>query len=205
MILADLIDLEAQLARDRGVDPRALVARDGGLRAEAELERSPRGKLLERWLEALRQAEPGQLRPGRAVAGVLRGIRAVLVIAGLALGWSAAAVVLRYTGQQPVNVWDFLLAFVGLQLVLFALLLSSFFLPVAALGAPLLGLFRGLVAAIYPRLAARALGKDGGRLAEWRGLWHRLRSRRSLYHRVEPWILLELTQAFGVAFNVGTS
>jgi uncharacterized protein DUF2868 len=203
MTLADLIDLEAQLAHDRGVDLAVIEARDGGSFAGAGLERSSRGNLLQRWLEVRRQAEPGQLHPGRAVAGVLRGIRAALVLAGLVLGWSAASALLRYTGQEPVNVWDFLLAFVGLQLFLLALLLSSFFLPVAALGTPLLGLFRGLVAAIYPRLAARALGRDGERLAEWRALWHRLRGRRSLYHHVEPWILLGLTQAFGVAFNIG--
>jgi Protein of unknown function (DUF2868) len=198
MTLADLIDLEAQLARDIRLDPVELEARDGGLAAGARLDRSA---LLRRWLEARRTAEPGQLHPGRAVTGALRWIRAALVVLGLALGWGAASALLHYTGQEPVNVWDFLLAFVGIQLLLLLLLLSSFFLPVAALGAPLSGLFRGLVGAVYPRLAARALGED--RAAEWRALWHRLRSRRSLYQEVEPWILLGLTQAFGVAFNVG--
>src|SRR5882762_1304306 len=188
MTLSDLIDLEAQLARDR-----ALLAG------------SPLGSRtwIERWLQALRETEPGQLHPGRAVVGVLRGIRASLVVAGLVLGWTTAAALLRYTGDRPVNVWDFLLVFVGLQLLLFALLLASFFLPVAALGTPLLGLFRGLVAAVYPSLAARASGSTGARLEAWRALWHRLRSRRSLYHHVEPWILLGLTQVFGVAFNLG--
>jgi hypothetical protein len=203
MKLADLIDLEAQLGRDRAADPGALAARDRALLARDKLEGGSRSDVLRRWLVALRAAEPGELHPGRTVAGVLRGIRAALIIFGLLLGWSAAAALLRYTGQEPVNVWDFLLVFVGVQLLLFALLLSSFFLPVAALGTPLLGLFRGLLAAIYPRLAARQLGTDGGRLAEWRTFWHRLRSRRSLYHHVEPWLLLGMTQAFGVAFNIG--
>jgi hypothetical protein len=201
MTLSDLIDLEAQLARDREADLAVLQTRDRALLAGTP--GGSRRTLLERWLQALRETEPGQLHPGRAVVGVLRGIRAALVVAGLVLGWSTAAALLRYTGDRPVNVWDFLLVFVGLQLLLFALLLASFFLPVAALGTPLLGLFRGLVAAVYPSLAARASGSTGARLEAWRALWHRLRSRRSLYHHVEPWILLGLTQAFGVAFNLG--
>src|SRR2546422_7138393 len=201
MTLSDLIDLEAQLARDREADLAVLETRDRALLAGAP--GASRRTLLERWLQSLRETEPGQLHPGRAVVGVLRGIRAALVVAGLVLGWTTAAALLRYTGDRPVNVWDFLLVFVGLQLLLLALLLASFLLPVASLGTPLLGLFRGLVAAVYPSLAARASGSTGARLETWRALWHRLRSRRSLYHHVEPWILLGLTQTFGVAFNVG--
>lgn len=202
MTLSDLIDLEAQLGSDRDADPAALEARDRRLVASGEAA-TPRPELLRRWLAALRDDEPRGLHPGRAVAGALRGVRAALVLAGLALGWSAAAAVLHYTGQEPVNVWDFLLLFVGVQLALFVLLLASFALPVSALGLPFLGLFRGLVAAVYPRLAARASGGAAARLAEWELLWHRLRSRRSLYHHIEPWLLLGLTQSFGVAFNAG--
>jgi hypothetical protein len=204
--LSELIDLEAQLGRDSGADPGALQARDRGLLPAANVSdaTASRSDLLRRWLAALRSAEPGRLHPGATVAAALRALRAAVVLAGLLLGWGAATALLRYTGQEPVNVWDFLLVFVGLQILLFVLLLCSFFLPVAALGTPLLGLFRGLVAALYPRLAARGLlGNDGPRLAEWRALWHRLRSRRSLYHAVEPWLLLGITQAFGVAFNLG--
>jgi uncharacterized protein DUF2868 len=203
MTLSDLIDLEAQLARDRDAELASLESRDRVLLTAAPVAAPSRPSLLERWLDSLREAEPGQLHPGRAVVGVLRAMRATLVLAGLVLGWGAATALLRYTGGQPVNVWDFLLIFVALQLVLFALLLASFLFPVAALGTPLLGLFRGLFAAFYPWLARQAAGSTGARLEAWRALWHRLRSRRSLYHHVEPWILLGLTQAFGVAFNVG--
>jgi hypothetical protein len=202
MDLADLIDLEAQLARDRGADPAALEARDGGS-LTAPVGRNSRSALLEPWLEIRRQEEPSQLHPGRMVVGALRWTRAALMVCGLVLGWGAAAAVLRYSGQEPVNAWEFLLVFVGLQLLLFALLIASFLFPVAALGTPLLGLFRGLLAMIYPRLVARAIGSESARLAEWRSLWHRLRSRRSLYHHLEPWVLLGLTQSFGVAFNIG--
>src|SRR5204863_307845 len=62
----------------------------------------------------------------------------------------------------------------------------------------------GLVCSrVAMRLAARAQGDAAERVAAFRALWHRLRSRRSLYHHLEPWLLLGLTQAFGVAFNLG--
>jgi len=202
MTLADLIDLEAQLARDREAEPGLLEARDRPLLAGERVAPSRRGALLGRWLAALRAREPGRLFPGRAVATALSGLRAVLAVVGLVLGWAAVTAVLRYTGGHPVNVWDFLLAFVGVQLLLLLLLAVSFFLPAAALGAPLLGAFRAAFAALYPRLAARGLA-GGERAEEWRALWHRLRARRSLYHRAEPWVLLGLGQAFGVAFNAG--
>ncbi|HEY6100301.1 MAG TPA: DUF2868 domain-containing protein, partial [Anaeromyxobacter sp.] len=157
---------------------------------------------LRRWLARLREREPARLFPGRAVTMALAGLQAALAACGLVLGWASVSAVLRYGGDHPVNVWDFLLGFVGVQILLVVLLLASFFLPVAALGAPILGVFRGLFGAFYPRLAARTLTAPE-RTEEWRALWHRLRSRRSLYHRIEPWVLLGLTQAFGVAFNVG--
>ena len=70
MTLADLIDLEVQLARDRESDRADLSARDRALLAGAASAPRSRQALLERWIEALRAAEPGQLHPGR---GLLAG------------------------------------------------------------------------------------------------------------------------------------
>jgi hypothetical protein len=204
MTLANLIDLEAQLSRDRDADPAALAARDRALLAGAPRDADGgRGPLLARWLVALRASEPGALHPGRAVAGALSALRAALGIGGLLLGWGAGTALAAYAGGHPVNVWDLLLVFVGVQVALLLLLLASFVVPLAAVGAPVIGVVRGAVGALHVRLAARLAGAGAARGEEWRALWHRVRSRRSLYHVVEPWLLLSLTQAFGVAFNVG--
>lgn len=203
MTLANLIDLEAQLARDRDEDPDALAARDRALLPGGAPDRGSRGALIATWLDALRAREARALFPGAAVAGALATIRAMLALLGVLLGWGAATAVLTGGGRHPVNVWDFLLAFVGVQLALLALLVASFLLPLAAMGRPVLGVFRGVLAGVYPRVAARALDAGGERIREWSALWHRARSRRSLYHAVEPWLLLAATQAFAVAFNVG--
>jgi hypothetical protein len=200
--LADLIDLEAQLARDRDADPAALEARDRALVGRAGAPARP-ATLLRRWLDALHEAEPGRGRPGRQVASALAATRAALVFLGLALGWGAATAAVRFSGGHPVNVWDFLLAFVGLQLALLVLLAVSFFVPLAAAGRPVAGLVRGAVGAILARAATRTGPGARAHPDELRALWHRLRSRRSLYHHVEPWLLLGTTQGFGVAFNVG--
>jgi hypothetical protein len=199
MTLSDLLDLEAQLARDREADPAMLEARDRRLfwgRAAP----GGRAELIHLWLAGLREREPAALFPGGAVTSALAFIRGLLVLAGLVLGWGAASGVMAFEGGLPVNVWDFLLGFVGLQLLLLVLLITTFLLPLATLGAPLTGMAQSLIRAAYPWLVARGLGE---RAAQWRATWHRLRSRGSLYHRVEPWVLLGLTQSFGVAFNVG--
>ncbi len=198
--LADLIDLEAQLARDRDAPAGALERRDREAMRGASLA-GDRGDVLARWLAQLREREPSLLFPGRTVSRALAGVRLALAAIGLALGWGAATALLGYTGEHPVNVWDVLLVLVGAQVLLLLFLLAAFLFPLATLGAPLVGVFREAIGALYPRLAGRAAGQ--ARAEEWRALWHRLRSRRSLYHSVEPWLLLGATQTFGVAFNVG--
>ena len=200
MTLADLVDLEVQLVRDRAADPASLEARDRRLLPPGASARG-RAAVLRGWIEALRDQDPASPRPGRAVVSALRAVRTVLVIAGLLLGWGTATAVLQFTGGHPVNVWDFLLVFVGLQLALLVLLLTSLLLPLHEAGAPLLGVARTIVGAIYRRLVVRFF-RGEARIEEWRVLWHTLRARRSLYHVVEPWILLGLTQTFGVAFNL---
>lgn len=205
MTLADLVDLEAQLGRDRDADPEALEARDRALPGAADRPAlrtaADRHRVLAGWLGGLRAAEPEALRAGAAVARALSSTRTVLCALGFLLGWGAAAAVLRFEGPHPVNVWDYLLAFVGVQLLLLAALLVAVAAPAGTLGLPFVGAFRSALGTVLPRAAARVLPPE--REAEWRALAHRLRSRRSLYRAVEPWLLLGLTQAFGVAFNLG--
>lgn len=203
MTLMDLIDLEAQLARDRRVELSVLEARDRsllGVRGEGGSPPLTRDALLARWLSALRELAPGDFFPGSGVASALGLLKGLLAVIGLTLGWTAATTVLHYTGGHPVNVWDFLLGFVGLQLLLLALLAVTFLVPMAAFGAAPSSAVRSLLRAVYPWLAARGATE---RTEQWRALWHRLRARRSLYHRVEPWLLVSLSQTLGVAFNLG--
>jgi hypothetical protein len=200
--LSDLIDLEAQLARDREVDPGALAVRDRAWVRDSGHPARDREALLARWLDAARDAQPERLHPGASVERALRTTRALLAVAGLVVGWASATALLEFTGDHPVNVWDFLLVFVATQVLLLVVLGASFFVPLGAFGRPAFGIVRSAVGALHGRFAMRsARGRE--RAAEWGELWHRLRSRRSLYQHVEPWLLLGVTQGFGVAFNLG--
>jgi hypothetical protein len=199
MTLADLVDLEVQLARDRDEDPAALAERDRLLPRAAPGD--PPARALRRWLAALRAGQPAELWPGRRVAAAAGLLAGSLAVAGLALGWAAATALLRFDGPHPVNVLDYLLAFAGAQVVLLAALALSLLPPVRRAALPLLGGARALLGPALARLAGAGLSPR--RRAGWRALAHRLRTRRALYARLEPRLLLRLTQAFAVAFQVG--
>ena len=157
MTLADLIDLEAQLARDRDGEHATLAARDRAwLGASAGGAERDRGALLHRWLDAARDAEPGRLHPGASIERALRTTRTLLAILGLVVGWASATALLAFAGEHPVNVWDFLLAFVATQVLLLLLLVVSFFVPLGAFGRPAAGMVRGAVAWLHSRFAERS-------------------------------------------------
>jgi len=154
---------------------------------------------LATWLDALRARGSGFL-PGGRVEGAFRLVRWALVAAGLVLGWGSMGAVLRFDGGHPVNVWHFLLVFVLAQLLLLILLLASLLLRRASDPAEL-GPVLALVASLVRRAVRRA-SRGSEALEDWRVLGDRWRSRRRLYAHLEPWLLLELTQGFGVAFNL---
>jgi hypothetical protein len=196
--LRDVVDLEAQLGRDASAPGPELAARDRELLDGVAPSRGEAPAALVAWLEALRAKGEGFL-PGRRVEGAVRLVRGALVAAGLVLGWGSMAAVLRFDGGHPVNVWHFLLVFVLAQLLLLVLLVGSVLLRGAGDPAEL-GPVLALVASLV-RKATRRMPWSGEALAGWRSLGNRWRSRRRLYAHLEPWLLLELTQGFGVAFN----
>jgi hypothetical protein len=201
MRVADLVDLEAQLARDGSVPDRQLLVRDGAIAEAQGLGRLDPGAALTGWLAALRASAAGRLDPGARVESALRWTRLLLVLLGLGLGWAAMTALVGLSGHQPVNVWSYLLAFVFAQLVLFLFTLGAA-LSLAGRRRPSApGPAHELLAGLVRRLATRAL-RSRARADEWREVLHRLEARRPLYARLEAWTLLGLGQSFGVAFNV---
>ena len=123
------------------------------------------------------------------------------MLVGLVLGWLSIAGVLGIDGSRPVNVWHFLLLFVVLQGILLGVLLVSVVLGIGR-GKTDLGPFLEVVAGLVRRVA-RWTTRRSRVLRQWEALAGRLQVRRSLYSHLQPWLLLELTQSFGVAFNLG--
>lgn len=200
-MLANLIDLLVQLRRDEERDREFLRHRDREIgRRLAPLGLAPRARLLA-WLAALSEAPD----LGHRVALVQRSGNGLLVLLGLLAGWAAARVLLQYDGSQPVNVLHALAVFVGLQLLLVALLGLTLLPRRATRWAPGLRTLQEALGALSPgrllRLGQRFLPQEVRRLlaaAVGRG-----NAQQRLLGRVQKWALVGAAQWFGVAFNVG--
>jgi hypothetical protein len=198
--LADLVDLEVHLVRDRDADPEALRARDRRVfRAAGVAAGAPRGDVLSAWLDGLR-AEAGEPSLGDRVAGGARTALTVLFLLGVLVGISTGTLLLRFDGTRPVNVVEWVLVMVLLQVLLVLVVVG---------GAPLVARWPDLPDRIPLVVELRsALRWIVARLAgaadpETRTTLQRVRMRAGLYRGIERWGLLALTQTFAVAFNIG--
>jgi hypothetical protein len=196
-------DFEPLLARDRAIGAASLaemLGRDGAADAHARVAADPRFRreLCRRWRERVRRQAPEL--PGERVEKGYRVVRWLVVLVGLLAGVGAASAALAYDGGQPVNVFGFVAVFFALQIALLAALLWVLLRSGHAGGGERLGVVHALLARLMrARFVDRLLGERGGQLAETLAV---LRSRGSLYGRLERWMLLATTQAFGVAFNL---
>jgi hypothetical protein len=138
--------------------------------------------------------------PGRLLEDAWVQARWVFFAALFLLGSGAAAAVLRFTGEHPINVLVVLGVFVLTQLVTLALTLLFFALSTWAPG-----LFENLPLVVLARASVKSLWQRFGgplreRSAEGLGwIW----GRRSLYAEVERGLLFALLQLGAIAFNLG--
>jgi hypothetical protein len=201
MTLADLIDLEARIVARAGAQHDELAARDRQVGETLAVDPNDRGTLLAAWLAALRAREPDATWLGAEVARGYRLAGLVLVLAGLASGWAAAAAATTYDGTHPVNVLVFLGALVGLQLVLLVLGMAARAVRALLPDGTLPELVRPVVRGLATRWARHAGG--GPPPADVDATLARIQTRRSLYRPVERGLVFALAQLFGVAFNLG--
>lgn len=204
--LADVIDLEAQLALDEAQPRGALHARDRAIYLGLEPTPVTDAGAVLGWLTALRERF-GAPRLGASVTRGQRLVGLVLVVAGLLSGWATAELLLAFSeGGAPVNVGGFLAVAVLAQLVGVAVLLVGLALRPLL---PTLSLAGDLNSVV--RMLARKLEPSGDRLVRLSGLdaeqlsvaYRRVRTRVGLYSRLERYALLALGQQFFIAFNVG--
>ncbi|KFI23266.1 DUF2868 domain-containing protein [Nitrosococcus oceani] len=202
-ILADLVDFSTQMDLDAVMEPGDVRRRDRSIGRELEhLADKPRSQLRQ-WL--WRVAENKHDFPGNNAAKTLRLVMLVLFFFGVTVGWIAALGVFAYDGTQPVNVVNVLAVFVGLQILL--LLMSA----IIALPRNILHFIPGtrslqdLFGVLSPgRLAptiARFLSPDY-RLA-FEAALGRQKAHHITYGRVRKWLILQFSQVFAVAFNLG--
>ncbi|MEN6626379.1 MAG: DUF2868 domain-containing protein [Candidatus Sumerlaeia bacterium] len=202
-----MIDLEQQLEADRGSPRGELLRRDAeaGRRIQAG---SLDGIALYRaWLNEIRP--PGRTSPGRQFGQLLQWITTALVVGGFAVGAGAVGGWLSMASGRPINVIHLWAVMVGAQLLLLCGWILVI-LPERRLGRlpglePLQAFMRGIARAVPTAAgwAALKLGVSGGeRLRE---IYASLRRLDWQYGRIRFWLLLRMTQAFAVAFNVGAA
>ncbi len=199
--LGDLIDLEYQLEAmpDADSDQYVEAARAVGQanladdsqsvaawRQQIADDRGLRWKLCFSWLRRLRNLPPDSApMPGLQVEAGLRFGGTLLSIAGFLVGAGAASASLGYSGKAPINLWQFLAVFVVLQLLL---LIAT----VLAIGTSWLRKTTWL--SMSQRWLLHAANR---RIAP------QLLTRGRLYQESQRWLLIQLTQRFGVFFNLG--
>ncbi len=113
----DVLDLEWFLKQDEAADPRTVAERDRAIGLKALDARPSEAPSLDFWLEERRRTVTTPLpsalfRSARVLTGWGLGL------AGLLAGTSLARALLAYSGQEPINVFLFLLAVVAPQTLL---------------------------------------------------------------------------------------
>ncbi|MEO1172667.1 MAG: DUF2868 domain-containing protein, partial [Myxococcota bacterium] len=201
MRIADLINIEAQIARDSETAYEELLVRDHGLVPVDQARTLERSALLERWIHSVSE---GSDVGTHAVQGY-RFAAVALVCLGAALGVGTARATLHYDGSHPVNVLYFLFVFVVVQI---GLALGSVAVAAVRMARRDQPLSSFALIGFVNRWLARWLARVPADAVErWRSAWERLRRQSKPYRAVEFWWLFSQAHGFGLAFNgaaVGT-
>lgn len=219
--IAELVDLELQLLEDEQARPRDIHRRDREIGLSLKTVTHDRGLLFLSWLDKVRKPEDSV---GARVQTALSRLRWILLVLGFFMGSGAASALLIYDGEVPVNINRFLEVFVLFQLILLLLLLLSVSSKGANQWLPGVGTVQKFLRSLVlttgrsadwlmgrlPEGRAAGLKQQVARLQELESWFAkgskkvgRLKGWQSLYGDVERWSLIELTQCFSMAFNVG--
>jgi len=197
--LGELIDLEAQLFADRSRSEDELVTRDAPIGKRLRRENRGSKEILAGWVSAMRRGTDAPL-PGRLVEDAWVNAKWLISLGLFLAGAGAAAAVLRFTGEHPINVLVVLGVFVFAQLATLILTLLFFGVSAWAPGffesLPLVVLVRGAVTSLWRRVPRASRAES----VEWLG-W--IRGRRSLYAEIERSLLFVVLQQGAAAFNIG--
>lgn len=201
--IGDLVDLAELISQDRDSSVSELRRRDRETgRRHEKLRDAPAAQLLA-WLD--RTAGDRRSLPGAAVDRSLRAGTAILLLAGLLLGWLASAAVFYYDGSHPVNIINVLAIFVGVQLVLVALLALSLLPGILLRSLPVVRTILETVDLLRPgrflNFFAAKLPQDQRNRIQ--GIFDSGRRHGTLYGGVGKWSVTFASQVFATAFNVG--
>jgi hypothetical protein len=204
--IADVLDFEWLLARDRAADEKTLQDR-GRAFSEKIVVQSPevrgqRRALFRAWLEARRNEEPASF-PGAYFLSGWQTLATVAILIGFGLGGSVTAGLLHYRSAEPVNVSWFLALTIGLQMLVLLVALLFWLLHAATDWLDDFRPLRALLTAITWAMSTGLRRLPGGQRDQVRAALSVIRRRSEIYGSLATWPFLVVTQLFAVAYNVG--
>jgi len=209
-----IIDFEFLLRIDEQEDDASLSKRDREIFLDAGGEKirpGNRRELLRIWLtERLAALYPAAEipSPGQLFTSGRQLTNALLLFFGILAGFGAGFSFFAYTGDTPVNVFHFLLFFVGSQLVLTLLLLAGLALRATKLKAATPTVYDWLLRPFLLKMTDFLLQKAQTKFSAR----HRLainrtlgmvRGHNTMYGGLFYWLLFSRAQLFGIFFNCG--
>ena len=203
---ADIIDFEWFLAEDADVDDAALRARDRQISekiASVPRQAKSRPETFHAWLEMRRSQTSETPPPGEYFLTAWQTLSVLSALAGAAIGISvAAAVLLTYRGDEPVNVAWFFACTVGIQWLILAALLGIWLLRRTTHLFENFHPLRKLLSGFLWSLSAALHQLPGERRERIRARLMGIRRKGEVFQLL-VWPLLMITQIFGVFFNAG--
>lgn len=214
--LPDIIDLEYFHNLDQETGEAALHRRDRDfylrLRDHGDNPASlPRRRLLQLWLTQRRLADSDSMAeqpPGQLIARALGLLGKLAGLKGLVVGLVAGLSFFTYSGETPVNVFHFLLAFIGVQLLLALLALAGCLLrllfPQAAVPSLSTLPLRAGLGRLLTWIQRSVPGtRQGPASTAWTLAVDTFRNQTSAYGALFYWPLFSVLQRFAIFFNLG--
>ncbi len=205
--ISDVIDFEWLLAEDGEVDDAALRARDAELSTKisqsgGQPALKDRRDLFRAWLDA-RRSHSSETPPGEYFLTAWQLLSVLSALTGAGLGMSvAAAFLLAYTGDEPVNVGWFFACTVGVQ---WLILITALLIWLLRRTTHLFEDFRPLrqvLSGLLWTLSAVLQQLPGERRETMQARLMGIRRKGEVFQLL-VWPLLMITQIFGSFFNVG--
>lgn len=208
--LSRILELEIQLFRDQKVDDEALVQRDQSIGREISQNNSGPTSAHEYilgWLEKLRQGKHATEIDALAREAPRRSNQALLLIyffIGLSFSWS----LIRYDGEQAVNVSAFLGIIILVQALAAILSLVLVFagtlkpkLAEFSIGAGIARFFYIGLTSLFARIGTFSISSE--QREDILAMIGRFRARIWIYQPSLRWTFFRIAQSLGVTFNLG--
>ncbi len=202
--LAQLIDLEIQLSKDREKDPVEIRRRDREIGRSLSIADQRRETVFKQWLARVQPQR--EKTAGQVTETGYRWLLILFLLIGVLAGFTTMRAVLDYDGSTPinvVNVWAVIIVPQWIFLFFFALNL----LPQAIRKwIPGIGEIYSSIREFgfwLARLGTKGVEQISSekKVTLWQEL-NRFRQSKRLYRNLERWLIVSITQRFGVAFNV---